>query len=289
MGYSDIRARDAAFMEMADAQSGKVMKDIHGNWVRVQQYILRPSDMEVQFLNVSLRGGDGPLAGISAMDFTTTFANDGGYGINQDLRNLPWYEWLNTVNLGSRSVVNSHSNVVLDNMYVKFANPGGESLKETRTFNPAIEQDIIGRNIQRINAEQLEIYAKGNSNTFNYISSSPGVGEYSIASNGLGAGFYYDIGGNNQDINVAFHAVGDEDASGNYQYPGRVDDIWDALAVNESFHPTIGNGKNLEIVIDPTADGESDRIVNTFNDPIDVVYVPMSRMLWKDKEVVDVN
>ena len=88
---------------------------------------------------------------------------------------------------------------------------------------------------------------------------------------------------------MAFHAVGDEDDSGNYQYPGRVDDIWDALAVNESFHPTVGNGKNLEIVIDPAADGDPGRVVNTFNDPIDVVYVPMSRMLWKDKEVVDVN
>ena len=140
LGYSDIRARDAAFVEMADAQSGKVLKDIHGNWVRVQQYILRPSNMEVQFLNVCLRGGNGPLAGFSAMDFTTTFANDGGYGINQDLRDLPWHEWLNTRTNETRYVLNSHDYVVLNDMSVKFVNPGEESLTESRAFSSKLDR-----------------------------------------------------------------------------------------------------------------------------------------------------
>ena len=174
-------------------------------------------------------------------------------------------------------------------MSVEFVNSGGESLTESREFSLEIGQDKYGRSLQNIAAEQLAIYAKGDLNTYGYVSGSPGVGEYSIASNGPGTGFYYDIEGSNSDINVAFYAVGDEDDTGNYQYPGSMDDIWDALAVNESFHPTVGNGKNLEIVMDPTADGDPDRLGNTFNNPIDVVYVPMSRMLWKDKEVVDVN
>ena len=40
--YANIRARDAYFVEKADAQAGRVLRDIHGNYVRTQQYILRP-------------------------------------------------------------------------------------------------------------------------------------------------------------------------------------------------------------------------------------------------------
>lgn len=54
-----------------------------------------------------------------------------------------------------------------------------------------------------------------------------------------------------------------------------LDDIWDALRVNISEWPDIGNN-NLEIVID----GQG----NYFSNPIDVVYIPMSRMLWKEKD-----
>lgn len=280
LGYSGIRARDAAFVEMADAQSGKVLKDIHGNWVRVQQYILRPDNMTVQLLNVCLRGGNGPLAGITAMDFTTTFGNAGGYGIDQDLRVLPWHEWLNTQTAGYRYVVNSHQYVVLDSMSVKFVNPGQESLAETRTFNQNIEQDFINRNIQRISSEQLDLIKNNVLNTYNYVSGSPGSSEYTIGSAGPGTGFYYDLGGENSDIQVDFYAVGDEDDSGNHEYGNIVNDIWDALAVNQPDGPNIGDSSNLEIIIDPIGSGN-----NYFNNPIDVVYVPMARMLWKNKMV----
>lgn len=54
-------------------------------------------------------------------------------------------------------------------------------------------------------------------------------------------------------------------------------DMWDALRVNEDWwgSPNIGKN-NLEIAID--------REANYFEKPIDVVYIPMSRMLWKNKE-----
>jgi hypothetical protein len=49
-------------------------------------------------------------------------------------------------------------------------------------------------------------------------------------------------------------------------------DIWDALRVNSKRAPNIGNNV-LEIVID--------REKTFYNKPIDVLYIPMSRMLWK--------
>jgi len=285
---SEMRGLDAAFVEMADAQSGKVLKDIHGNWVRVQQYILRPDNTTVQFLNVSLRGGDGPLAGFSTMDFTTSFANPGGYGIDQDLRELPWHEWLATRYGDSKHVLNSHESVRLANMSVEFVNPGEESLTESRIFNPNLVQDGYGRDIQLIDSELLVLNTNGSSQTFDYVSTGPVGGQYTIGSDGPGTGFYYDLGGENPDINMNFHMVGDEDDSANSEYSGPVYDIWNALAANEpGLHPNIGTSNNLEIVIDPTADGDPDRVGNYFNNPIDVVYVPMSRMLWKDKDVIE--
>ena len=57
--YGDIRERDDWLTRKADAQAGRVLKDREGNWVRVQQYVLRPDESTVQVLNVCLRdGGD---------------------------------------------------------------------------------------------------------------------------------------------------------------------------------------------------------------------------------------
>ncbi|MBW2194880.1 MAG: hypothetical protein JRF37_04715, partial [Deltaproteobacteria bacterium] len=53
-----------------------------------------------------------------------------------------------------------------------------------------------------------------------------------------------------------------------------ITDIWDALRVNEGIGaPNVGSNV-LEIAIDEGA--------NYFSQPINVVYIPMSRMLWKD-------
>ncbi len=78
---------------------------------------------------------------------------------------------------------------------------------------------------------------------------------------------------NPQRINVAFYVVGDIDCTGRSK--GGIDEIWDALRINEPGAPKIGSN-NLEICIDNGMN------TNIFSNPIDVVYIPMSRMLWKD-------
>jgi len=279
----DIRARDALFAQEADAQSGRVTRDRNGNWVRAQQYILRPDNKTVQVLNVSLRGQDaGNLAGLSTMDFTTTFkdAYDG------DLRSLPWGGWLGTIRSddGRKQILTTWHAPTLDNMYVKFTNPSGESLQESRWFGDkaycVIHQFVMG--------EELELSSlKNGKHTYgyHYLDTDPLKGElypsdrvtlpegsYSVE-NIEGAGFNYRFAGDSR-LNVAFFKV-DDYGDGPVE---SVDfaDIWDALRVNEGWgSPNIGNN-NLEIAID--------REAKYFDKPIDVVYIPMSRMLWKSKE-----
>ena len=51
-------------------------------------------------------------------------------------------------------------------------------------------------------------------------------------------------------------------------------DIWDALRVNAAAGNHHIGTNTLEIVIDEAG--------SLFSNPIDVIYIPMSRMLWKD-------
>lgn len=282
----DIRARDALFTQEADAQSGRVTRDRNGNWVRSQQYILRPDNQTVQVLNVSLRGQDaGNLAGLSTMDFTTTFKE----GYDGDLRSLPWGGWLGTIrsNDGRKQILTTWHAPTLDNMYVKFTNPSGESLQESRWFGDkaycVIHQFVMG--------EELELSSlKNGKHTYGYHYTGHNVddpdvpelyplgkellpeGSYTVE-NIKGAGFNYTFAGD-PSINVSFFKV-DDYGDGPVKSVDLAD-IWDALRVNESWgSPNIGNN-NLEIAID--------REANYFDKPIDVVYIPMSRMLWKTRE-----
>ncbi len=79
-----------------DAQTGKVFKDIHGNRVRVDQYIFMPNGQSVEVLSLTLRTAEGPQRGISAFSF--------GVGFNRPLtesdgllRDLPWGDYVNVV------------------------------------------------------------------------------------------------------------------------------------------------------------------------------------------------
>ena len=281
--HAELRIRDDWFTRNADARSGRVLKDEKGNWVRVQQYILRPDDKTVQVLNVCLREGSGDLAGLSTMDFTTQFRESLPSG--RDLRSLPWNQWLETgsaqdeVRYVRSPEYNGHEQVnpQLDSMYVKFTNPGNESLKESRGF------DIRSNDMQYITSEQLTI--NNSPAPYDFTTGSPASGQYAVVSNaGNGnnpRGFDYVLGDGNR-IEAAFYVVGDGDRNDN-QGISEVDysniefnDIWDALRVNEGYvtgDAGIGNN-NLEITIDAEK--------NLFAKPIDIVYIPMSRMLWKD-------
>ena len=145
--YKGIRDRDAWLMQNADAQAGRVLKDINGNWVRVQQYVLRPDAETVQMLNVSLRGGNHDLTGLSTVNWTTTFSE----AYTGDLRNLPWSNWLDTQTMVEngqtiRYVTGTSENrpPLLESMSVAFTNPGHESLNNQRTFADSLH----GRHIR---------------------------------------------------------------------------------------------------------------------------------------------
>ena len=75
-------------------------------------------------------------------------------------------------------------------------------------------------------------------------------------------------------MDVAFYEADDiGDAWSSSKSSAGFKDIWDALRVNEPGAPSIGE-KNLEISID---EGTS-----VFSRPINVVYIPMSRMVWTE-------
>ncbi len=271
----DIRARDALFTQQADAMSGRVTRDRNGNWVRAQQYLLRPDNKTVQVLNVALRGQDaGNLAGLSTMDFTTSFTAD----YAGDLRDLPWYKWLATSSSedGTRGVWTADWAPRIDNMYVKFTNPAGEYLKEARSF-----ETVENPWFQPISSENLSLYSlPGGMQQYAYSKNATLPGSYSVAAHS--SGFAYEFG--DSEIDVAFYKADDygdnpaiavENSTGKKEVPT---DIWDALRVNEVWDygaPQIGNN-NLEIAVDQGG--------QFFEKPIDVVYIPMSRMLWKNRE-----
>ncbi len=271
----EIQIWDAMMDEISDAKAGWVGKDIHGNWTRTHQAVLRKDQNSVAFLNVTHRGNDAnDRAGLNSMVFTTKFAGE-GYGLNQDLRNLPWSDWLGTQSINQeiasfRYIVNNYE-VQLDAMAVEFTNPMGEMLTESRNFAQK-EYDYNTWNfIQPIYGEKLTLNRiDGNNQSVQEIYQyDDHEYRHGVSENG----FDYVLQ-NEQRINVSFYLVGD-DPDQNRAYEGKITDIWDALRVNEAPNGPYVGDNNLEIVID------NDKTY--FNKPFDVVYIPMSRMIWKDK------
>lgn len=321
LANQDLRVRDDYLTQQADAQGGRVLRDRLGNWVRVQQYILRPDDKTVQLLGVSLRGGNHELSGMSTIDWRTTFTQP--LAPDYDLRWLSWGDWLQTrEDCGGRWVYNHYypqceSGAELASMSVKFANPTGESLKETRNFEPFGSGDRNGGDYWRqfIGSEYLNIVSNNiGSGTYTRVSGEPTqTGQYTTIShqynteptlkhligvatppqgfnyviNDGGRGMGWDPGQYTQ-IPVAFYVLQDipheECNLGRFPFSGETndwfgdvhfDDIWAALGVNTGWCcsdlPNIGQNC-LEISI-----GANKAV---FARPIDVVYIPMSRMLW---------
>ena len=279
-----IRQRDDLLMRIADAQAGRVLRDQNGNWVRTQQYILRPDEQTVQILNVSLRGESGPLSGLSTIDARTTFTS--ALDPSVSLKTLPWGSWMNTRidNTIGKYVLTTPDAPGLDSMSVRFGNPASESLKEARFFDDRTSLNDGNGEIFDYHPISSETLTLNDVETFTF-SDNPVNGQYAITQNtgdGMNpAGFSYMVRSNGTvtNIPVAFFVLGDGDMPENRGVmPGYGDqdfqDIWDAIRVNETGASNIGTN-NLEIAIDKDA--------QYFSRPIDVVYVPMSRMLWRRK------
>jgi len=88
----DIQARqfEAVKEEIFDHQVAKVMTDRWGNRVRVEEYVSRPTNDQVQILALNLRTA-GPNAGISSLDFQVDFDRDIS---GTTLRELPWDSYM---------------------------------------------------------------------------------------------------------------------------------------------------------------------------------------------------
>jgi len=279
LGHASLRVRDAYLTQKADAQAGRTLKDREGNWTRVQQFMLRPDARTVQMLNATLRG-TGDHAGVSAMNWTTKFSGD----YTRSLRSLPWNDWLTIrAGEGDKHILYDYSTPVsLASMSVEFTNPGNESLKEELQFTGS---DILGR--QDVSSETLTLSGTETKTYTNLYGQD--VREYYTVRNDSQSpsqpgGFIYQAWNDESDIvAVDFFVVGDIDTVDTEYSTGDTPgfkDIWSALAVNESglYNSdaySIGNN-TLEIAIDAGR--------NFFANPIDVVYVPMSRMLWKSEE-----
>ncbi len=272
-----IRDRDGWFIQNADAQAGRVLRDNNGDMTRVQQYVLRPAPDQVQLFNVCLRK-DGPHAGFSSMVWTTQL-NDGYTG---DLRDLPWNSWLKTIPYDGNFIFTPEDNypgVLPTMMSVEFKNPANDIFKESRDFGSAPEpysgyyrQQITGETLELTNGTTggLTLYEG-----YNVDRDGPGTNEYNFSGYVL----------NNDDqtrINVFFSVLADTAGQETPDTP-QFFDIWDAMRVNDPARydyydqqiiPDIGNNcLGIEIYTDSAL----------LSAPINVVYIPMPRMLWKDE------
>jgi TolB-like protein len=259
LGHADIRRQDAWLTKVADAKSGRVLKDINGNWVRTEQYILRPDSNTVQLLNICLRIDGSDRLNLSTIDWQTTFTE----GFSGSLKNLPWDRWLDTrTDDNGRYVTTSLNAPELEDMYVRFTNSGNEYLEESRAFAPRTDMESYAG--QYINDDHLTMMSQSTETPLTY---SMQEGQYQIVMDNSG-GFNYVTADGTGDINVSFSVLGNSDNTVEVKFK----DIWDALRVNEKGAQMIGNGA-LEIGIDANKD--------FFTQSIDVIYIPMSSMEWK--------
>ena len=165
----------------------------------------------------------------------------------------------------------------LESMYVEFTNPvidgSGDVLRESRIFADRAFQGELD-----IRSETLTVNGTAYVNTYPADTMSAKQFEgFDVA----GFTGYTTADGT---IGVSFNEIAD-DGTGVYGSSQQYQDIWDALRVNvadndpnQTVAHDIG-ARSLEIAFNNTAG-------SMLNRPIDVVYVPMSRMLWKN-DLVD--
>ncbi len=331
--FGNIRDRDDYFRDEADAQGGRVTRDRLGNWIRVQQYVLRTGVNEVDLLGVVMRSDTaGDLSGLSTYIMRVMFSTV----YEGDLRNLPWSLWLDTWSmdmvdytdsdffedddcdgtdlaafaaafgshvesqnydpdadfaadedvdlsdlalmsscLGNTACLSSSVRFInttpdapeLHEMVVEFTNAQDESLRESRRFGPK-----EGGDLQNIIGEQLTVSTLSHQYGIYDYDESPSGKEYAVVV-GTAGEFRYDLDDCSDENIVTLYEADDEGDVAADNSDEVYHDIWDALRVNETEGPYIGNSV-LEIAVDKEG--------HFYDIPIDVVIIPMSRMIWKN-------
>jgi len=284
---NDLRQIDACIEKISDAQTGKVMRDIHGNRVRVEQYILRPSSDTVELLNVNLRAGND----LTTMEWITRFNKSLDALPMGQLKTLPWNSYLETKKiLGMPYIVSPHQlwGIYPEYMSVGFSH-ADDAFSESRNF----ASRFFGT--QAIYNQELWVKNFNDNSKMDYRAPIFGYqlpGTYSIASGKRNAndedgggsqdnpmGFQYNFASRHDtgSISATFYVISDASIRQDDYNTLRIDNIWDALRVNMvGSNKQIGDNNNLEMIFG------SEKL---FDKPIDIIYVPAMRMNWKGEEL----
>ncbi len=279
------------YMEkISDAKEHKVLRDIYGNRVRMEQYILRPDGPEgkvVELLNVNLRANND----LTTMVWATTFNQSLDSLATGQLKTLPWNSYLDTRFADDRGYfINSPyqaGGIYPESMSVMFSH-ANDAFSESRNFGFRETGFMVP--IQRISNQELWVKGFNSGDAMVYARAIEGYqepGTYSITSGIRNAdiagsvednpkGFSYNFAdaSGNYTINSAFYVMSKAEESMR-QDNGKdlaINNIWDALRMNMTEGYNIGNN-NLEMVFSSSAfQGKV----------IDLIYVPFSEMNWQE-------
>ena len=155
---------DNRWEQTRDSQSGKVVRDMHGNRVRLANYVLRPADNKVAIAFLSHRR-DGEHAGVSSLTFEVAFnqAIPGDY----PLTSLPWSDIMDNNEDGNivyssmptyypRPVESSpDASVETPAMVLTASNPQGDTIKVFQGFGDLVISGVSGSD--QINYMQREV------------------------------------------------------------------------------------------------------------------------------------
>jgi hypothetical protein len=248
------RQKDYLMDRVSDAQMHKVLKDANGNWVRMEEYVFRPTPNKISILTLAYRTS----AQLISMYWETTFSNSLDSLTSQQIRFLPWDVYLSaTPNYGATAPI-----VYPTQMSVKFERylSPGNSLGVTRSYNPPV---YGGSYFTQTSNETVSGVAGGT----NFGPTAFTVPGGSIVSGNPASFEYYWGGGSDQ------HAVFNEHIiDGNGAYVGSsytFNSLWTVLGTNLPGFTSIGNNTYIEIRVSFNAQTWS------------IIYTPIPGLLWR--------
>ncbi|MBN1913650.1 MAG: hypothetical protein JW788_04550, partial [Candidatus Omnitrophica bacterium] len=130
------RQRDAIVDSITDAQIHKVLTDVNGYRVRMEEYIFRPTDRKIVCLNLCLRTAEaGDLRGVTSLWFEVEFA--------QAINSLPFetikdFDWDTFFSCPDAVAYASEPAYYPANAFMEFKNPHGTTVRFNRDFDDTI-------------------------------------------------------------------------------------------------------------------------------------------------------
>jgi TolB-like protein len=287
--FGDIRSRDDLLLREADAQSGRVLLDSRGQWVRTQQYILTPATDQVQLVNVSLRGQTGGGSTIDSMEVTAILPPKGGTFQDRIRSGL-----VNPVSGSSirfeHKDLNSSGTITNQDWLEEYVR-GHETYFDTNLFVPPdVTRFVYDTKLN----DHGEFERSPADSPLPEDASNPGGFKYTTRYTYTGPEGPDAIPGQSyvdEPFLVKIAVVGDADTAGNR---GKSDNdysdltftsFWDVLRTNEQGGNNIGpNNLDIQIIYNGyNTLGENSPGVYSKAPSFHVVFTPMSRMVWRQQ------